>query len=112
MWGVESCVLFTYVCVMSFIEAGFLELGITHTPFDYWLMFVAMFVTGFWASKVAKRNGRNAYLYLLNGIIFGLFGVLAAYVNGKSEQRKIQEEAKRQADIIRLTKEYIKEDEG
>ena len=64
-----------------------------------------------WANKVATRNGRSGYLYLLNGLLFGPFAVIAAYVNGPSEKRQIDAAAKRQAEINRLVKKYEKGDE-
>lgn len=65
-----------------------------------WILF------GLWANNIAKRNGRNGHLWLLNGLIFGLFAVIAALIVGRSQERRIHDAAKRQAEINRLAKKY------
>ena len=74
-----------------------------------WLLYGCVWILqGLWANKIAVRNGRNGHLWLLNGLIFGWFAVIAALILGKSEDRKIEDAAKRQVKINRLTKEYEK----
>ena len=80
------------------------------TPLEWTLYFCLGILWALWANKIATRNGRSGYLYLLNGLLFGPFAVIAAYIVGKSEKRKIEDAAKRQAEINRLTKEYEKGD--
>jgi len=61
-----------------------------------WLLYGCVWILqGLWANKIAVRNGRNGHLWLLNGLIFGWFAVIAALILGKSEDRKIEDAAKR-----------------